>query len=206
MRISKNSVTIYDIAQDTGLSPSTISRIINKKGKYSIDTIEKVNSAIKKLDYIPNTKARHLASGSTNTIAVTFPSYSQYASIDLSFYNMFLLGVIENLGNYHYNMLLYKNEINIAADKSDTILYNRNDFDGIIFPIRSSNIINSIPHLISSGTPFVCSSDSSDMSIKGHNIYGGYYLYIHEVLQIFYDKGYRNVIMFFLFSNDLHIL
>lgn len=35
---SQKNITIYDIAQATNLSIATISRIINKKGRYSAET------------------------------------------------------------------------------------------------------------------------------------------------------------------------
>ncbi len=201
METNRNSVTIYDIAKETGLAASTVSRIINKKGKYSDETIRKVTEAINRLGYIPNTRARHLASGSTNTIAIALPFVSNGSLNNFSFYNMFILGVIDNLNHYHFNMLLY-NPQNITDSGANALLFNQHDFDGIIFPGINSGIIGSIPHLLSSGMPFVFAGDGSDIIVKEHNIYGGYYLYAQEVLRIFYDKGYRNIVLFYSFMND----
>lgn len=71
MKVNK-SITIYDIAKATQLSPSSISKIINQKGSYSEATKAKVFSAIEELGYIPNTKARQLSEGTTNIIGVDF--------------------------------------------------------------------------------------------------------------------------------------
>ena len=202
METVKKPVTIYDIVKETNLSASTVSRIINQKGKYSVDTIKKVNEAIEKLGYIPNTKARHLATGSTDTIAVTIP-YSSYNSVnEFSFYNMFIIGVIDCLKKYNYNLLLYNNPIIYDMNSQEVPTFNRSDFEGIIFPARNTGIMNYIPQLLTSGIPFVYAGDCYDISLKGHNIYGGYYLYAREVLQIFFDKGYRSIVMFYSFSND----
>lgn len=46
---SQKNITIYDIAQATNLSIATISRIINKKGRYSAETESRVIKAMEEL-------------------------------------------------------------------------------------------------------------------------------------------------------------
>ena len=50
---SQKNITIYDIAQATNLSIATISRIINKKGRYSAETESRVIKAMEELGYTP---------------------------------------------------------------------------------------------------------------------------------------------------------
>ena len=73
-------VTITDIAAATGVAPSTVSRALNRPGRVSAATRERIQAAARELDYRPNAQARALASGRTGTVAlvvsdVTNPFY-----------------------------------------------------------------------------------------------------------------------------------
>lgn len=62
-------VTIKDIAAATGVSATTVSNVINgKTNRVSEKTIEKINTAIAELGYIPNMSARNLVSRSSKVI------------------------------------------------------------------------------------------------------------------------------------------
>ncbi|MBR3645285.1 MAG: LacI family DNA-binding transcriptional regulator [Lachnospiraceae bacterium] len=62
-------VTIKDIAAATGVSPTTVSNVINgKAGRVSAQTIESINKAIKELGYVPNMSAKSLVSRSSKVI------------------------------------------------------------------------------------------------------------------------------------------
>ena len=62
--------TIKDVAKQADVSIATVSRIINKKGKYSKETEQKVKKAIDKLGYTPNVIAKKLKTGTTGTIGL----------------------------------------------------------------------------------------------------------------------------------------
>lgn len=62
-------VTIKDIAAATGVSATTVSNVINgKAGRVSAQTIDKINTAIKELGYVPNMSAKSLVSKSSKVI------------------------------------------------------------------------------------------------------------------------------------------
>ena len=62
-------VTIKDIAQVVGVSPTTVSNVINgKAGRVSADTVARINTAIEELGYVPNMSARSLVSRSSKVI------------------------------------------------------------------------------------------------------------------------------------------
>lgn len=67
-------VNIYDIANKTGLSVVTVSRVLNNNPKVRQSNRQKVEAAMKELDYRPNAAARILSSGKTSTVAVVVPS------------------------------------------------------------------------------------------------------------------------------------
>lgn len=65
--------TLKDVAKETGLTVSTVSRVLNNRGYISEETRQKVYDAMKTLNYHPNEVARSLSKKSTNTIGVIVP-------------------------------------------------------------------------------------------------------------------------------------
>ena len=62
--------TIYDVAREAGVSPKTVSRVINHQTDVSPATAAGVREAIASLGYRPNAAARHLRTGAPDTIGV----------------------------------------------------------------------------------------------------------------------------------------
>lgn len=56
------AVTINDVAKEAGVSITTVSRVINGNYPVSKETRERVEAAIKKLNFQPNPIARSLVS------------------------------------------------------------------------------------------------------------------------------------------------
>jgi LacI family transcriptional regulator len=62
--------TLRDVARLAGVSPSTVSRILNGSARVASDKRQAVEAAIERLRFKPNLSARSLRSGSTMTIGV----------------------------------------------------------------------------------------------------------------------------------------
>ena len=60
-RRSNQSVTIRDVAAHVGVSPMTVSRVINRESNVKPETRELVHAAIRALNYAPSPAARSLA-------------------------------------------------------------------------------------------------------------------------------------------------
>ena len=67
------SVNIATIAQEAGVSQTTVSRVLNNSGYVSTDTRDKVNRVIEKYGYTPSALARGLHSGQSDIIGVLIP-------------------------------------------------------------------------------------------------------------------------------------
>jgi DNA-binding LacI/PurR family transcriptional regulator len=63
-------VTINDIAAVTGVAASTVSRALSRPSRVNPVTRQRIEAAARELNYVPNTQARALTSGRTETIAV----------------------------------------------------------------------------------------------------------------------------------------
>ena len=68
--------TIVDVAKIAGVTPTTVSRVINNRGYISEKTKSKVFQAMKELNYQPNEIARSLTKKKTNSIGIIVPHIS----------------------------------------------------------------------------------------------------------------------------------
>lgn len=65
--------TLEMVAAESGVSRSTVSRVVNGSPKVRPEVVETVNAAIERLNYVPNRAARSLASRQTYAIALLVP-------------------------------------------------------------------------------------------------------------------------------------
>jgi LacI family transcriptional regulator len=68
--------TIYDVARSSGVSISTVSRVLNSPAKVNPKTRERVMSAIDRLGFVPRAEARARAMRSTKRIGVLTPFFT----------------------------------------------------------------------------------------------------------------------------------
>ena len=69
-------IKLTDVAKKAGVSPTTVSRVLNNRGYISNATKIKVNNAIKELNYQPNNIARSLGGKATHIIGLISVSYT----------------------------------------------------------------------------------------------------------------------------------
>lgn len=79
----KPSATIYDVAQVAGVSPSTVSRALNKPGRINATTERRIREAARDLGYRINPMARALPTGKTGTLALLVSDLATPMSFDL---------------------------------------------------------------------------------------------------------------------------
>ena len=92
--------TLQRIADELGVSPSTVSRVVNKKGNVKESTCVRVMEAIDRYNYVPDNAARSLKTGQTKTIGVIIPDVTEI------FFTNILRSLEKELSNFGYNMLL----------------------------------------------------------------------------------------------------
>ncbi|HXW56247.1 MAG TPA: LacI family DNA-binding transcriptional regulator [Candidatus Cybelea sp.] len=63
-------LTIRDVAKAAGVSTATVSNVLNSRGKVGRNTRRTVLSAVKRLGYVPDVHARHLASHDRRTLGM----------------------------------------------------------------------------------------------------------------------------------------
>ncbi len=65
--------TIYQVAERAGVSLSTVSRVLNGKATVNQALKERVEKAVKELDYRPNSVARSLANNRSDSVGILVP-------------------------------------------------------------------------------------------------------------------------------------
>ena len=100
-------VTIRDIAERTGYSKATVSRVLNNHPYVSDDVRRKIQAVIKELNYTPNLVAKELSAGKTNKIAVVIPHNRHPFFTQLLKVHCSLNVVKANYGLFSYFHLAY---------------------------------------------------------------------------------------------------
>ncbi|MEU5288649.1 LacI family DNA-binding transcriptional regulator [Streptomyces sp. CA-278952] len=68
--------TVYDVAERSGVSIATVSRVYRNPDSVRAQTREKVMEAARELGYVPSGSARGLASRTTGVLGLCFPDYA----------------------------------------------------------------------------------------------------------------------------------
>ncbi len=137
-------ITIRDVAKKSGVSIATVSRVINKKGKYREETERKVYRAIKELGYTVNITAKNLKTGSTGTIGIVTKEFR-------IIHNPELINTSVKVLTLHG----FSVEIKLNKSLNDCLtLLNEGRFDGLLITDIDKDEI-ALKSLIDSGRKFV---------------------------------------------------
>ncbi len=139
--------TIYDVAEEAGVSLATVSRVINGSNVVKPATRERVLDAIKKLDFKPNQIARGLATSKTTSIAIVFPE-SLFAHV-----KDMIGGIGDTARTLDYNISIYTTEeigdgnpVNSVLEKviksraDGVVLFNSDNVDNEIEMMKKYNV------------------------------------------------------------------
>lgn len=95
-------ITIKQVAQLAGVSPSTASYALNNRPEVKEETVKRVLEAARKLNYVPNKVAQSFRNGKTNTICVVTSENIEQGN---TFSNEFF-GILAGAREYHYDVLV----------------------------------------------------------------------------------------------------
>jgi LacI family transcriptional regulator len=120
------AVTLESVAKEAGVSPATVSRILN--GTAVVSTVRKaaVDAAIAKLGFVPNPVARGLAGGRTLSIGVVTQA------LDSPFYGSALRGIEEKLLPMGYSPLFVSGQWDADVEARCMDILRARRVDGII--------------------------------------------------------------------------
>src|SRR5688500_17293484 len=138
--------TITDVAKLCGVTPATVSRVLNNKKKFSTSEAvrEKIHATARKLGYVPDLAARNLNRQSTHIVGI-FASPNTHIAEGI--YESLLEGVTEVLHTSEYDVFL-----DLTANRTHALPFWR--FDGAI--LLQSPRLETVKELDRRRVPYVC--------------------------------------------------
>ncbi|MBR0171628.1 MAG: LacI family DNA-binding transcriptional regulator [Lachnospiraceae bacterium] len=193
--------TIKDIAAEVGVTPSTVSYVLNGNTKHRISEQRRqdILDAAKRLNYIPNEAARSLRYNTSNSISVALEkpvTQTRFSSI--------LQGIRNHLSREGYQLVLFDFSIGDAEYPAYLESVLRRRTDGIIY--ISSTGEDPDPRwrsaIISNSLPFVacdcCPPEESLASVSFDYERGAY-----EIACRLYGEGAKRILFW---RPDVHTL
>ncbi|MGS2726453.1 LacI family DNA-binding transcriptional regulator [Psychroserpens sp. BH13MA-6] len=135
-------VTLKQLAEQLNVSVSTVSKALHDSDEISPDTIERVKSLAKLLNYKPNKLAVSLKSSKTNTIGVIIPNILNH------FFAKALYAIEKEASDKGYNIITcVSNELQSKEIESLQLLSN-GSVDGFIMSIaEETQVANDFDHI-----------------------------------------------------------
>lgn len=125
--------TIKDVATEAGVSIATVSRVLNKSARVNEDMTTRVNNAIQKLGYFPNSIARTLKNDSSRTIGFIV------SDIGNTFFTTMGRAVEDVLNTNGYTVFMCSTDDDKEREKRYLSLLSEKKVDGIIINTSGKN-------------------------------------------------------------------
>ena len=184
--------SIYDVAQETGLSVSTVSRALNGYSDVSAKTRARVVEAAEKLGYVPNTSAKNLSSKNNKNVALIVCGL-----LDEMQSNEFMMWIIQ--GAYSYMM---KHGVKMAMYSMTEEEQDKKDFDtfcreyslsgAIIMGLRTTDTY--VKTLASTNMPFVTIDIPVDGPM-GASVMTDDRKAFEEITSYVIEKGHKDLVL-----------
>jgi DNA-binding LacI/PurR family transcriptional regulator len=179
----KKNPTIYDVAKKSGISISTISRVLNSPEKVNPETRALVLDAIDKLGFVPKAEARARALSNTHRIGVITPFFTAPSFVQR------LRGVASALAASNYELVIFTVESTDHIQGYLSSIPFMGNLDGLIvmsLPIQKKDAQRLIDHGIE--TVLIEYSHPELNSIEINNFQGG-----QLATQYLLDKGHKRI-------------
>lgn len=124
----RKEITIKDVARLAECSPTTVSRVINNsEHPVSKDTAEKVETAIKRLNFSPNRIAQGLKNDKSNIIGVIVHDICD------SYFAQMIKGMEEFISEHEYIVNIYNTSRDVDKELHAVNMLKANRADAVVF-------------------------------------------------------------------------
>ncbi len=165
------NVTIFDVAREAGVSYSTVSRVINNKEYVKESTRATVQTAMARLGYVANLKARSLAGGHSQVIGVLIYDLETNYTVQI------VRGIDDQVSSLDYDMLMATTHQRKVKEAGYVVKLAQGLADGLLI-ILPRNLDAYLPDLHRLNFPYVLidhpGKDASDTTVQATNFQGGY--------------------------------
>src|ERR1700684_1671152 len=136
------SASIYDVARESRVSVFTVSAVVNKKSHVGKTLRNRVEAAIRKLNYRPNLIARSLAKQRTHTIGMIVPDIAN------PFFPMVVRGAEDAAQRQGYNLLLCNSDDTLEKEETEIELLLSKRVDGILLTKAAGDLSPALRQMI----------------------------------------------------------
>lgn len=114
----KKRANLRDVAKAAGVSVATVSRVLNEPGVVKKDTLEKVQSAIAELRFVPSAAARAINSGRTRFVGALVPT------LDNAIFARFLSALERKLSENQLSLIVATtdSDLDVEAEKASGLV------------------------------------------------------------------------------------
>ena len=149
MKGSKSVPTIQDVAREAGVSPSTVSNVLNRRWRQtSKETRERILEVAGRLNYQPNAMAAALRRRSTRTIGVIVTSVLN------PFYTAVVRGIQDEARRHGYTTILGNTDDDPEQEREMLNTLRAKQVDGILI-VTTGGCHDTIQHVSDLGVPIV---------------------------------------------------
>lgn len=129
------TVTIKDIAKKVGVSPSTVSRVLNGNSRISEVTTKKIHEAMEELNYHPNSLARNFANGITYCIGLVIDAQDENTFAN-AFFNRSVFAIEKVIQEHGYSLIITNDRRKQSKSMVENLMLEKK-VDGLIMPSSS---------------------------------------------------------------------
>jgi LacI family transcriptional regulator len=143
MNNGKKVPTIFDVAELSGVSISTISRVINTPEKVNLNTRQRVYNAIDQLGFVPQAEARARALRLKGRIGVVTPFFTAPSFVQR------LRGIAGSLSKENYDLVIYTVDSNNRLQSYLSSLPLTGNLDGLVImslPVAEADVKRLVDH------------------------------------------------------------
>lgn len=145
-----SKLTIKYLANELGLSVSTISKALKDSYEISTETKAKVNALANKLHFVPNPHASSLRRQKSKTIAVVIPEVAD------SFFALAINGIESVAQEKGYHVLIYLTHEKMSREEIILNEFKSGRVDGILISVsKETSEATHIKEVVDSGLPIV---------------------------------------------------
>ena len=186
MEKNKKKITIYDIARISGVSPKTVSRVINGGERVKPETYQAVMKVIDELSYVPNAYAQNLTKKETINILI---SVKKMESFPLIWFQTLLDKVLQTCKEVGVNAIVeYFGE---ADSIKDSIISSTGSLvDGVIVFYEGKDD-SRIQYLKKNNMPFIVFGESHTdgvIYVSNNDFQAGY-----DLMEAVEEKGFKKM-------------
>ncbi len=127
------SVTVQDVSKRAGVSPITVSQVMNQKGRISVGTRARVLEAARDLGYVVNHAARSLRGGRSHLVGLLVPELTNPYFVEI------LRGASEALSRQGMDVVLYTSSYDRMRERErvQTLMSGPSDGLLMVLPLES---------------------------------------------------------------------